>query len=116
MPSGWFIRNVSTGRETGQIWLETSSVTTPESPVTFPKSSVTMPKPPVTLFRNTHQLIACLRQGHGTRLPRSRGNDRRGQIPEMVSIHVRPPEIEDRVMPGATGKATSSREQATSPP
>ncbi|MFM9428978.1 IS30 family transposase [Variovorax sp. GrIS 2.14] len=46
------------------------------------------------------QLIACLRQGHGTRLPRSRGNDRRGQIPEMVSIHVRPPEIEDRVMPG----------------
>jgi IS30 family transposase len=46
------------------------------------------------------QLIACLRQGRGTRLPRSRGNDRRGQIPEMVSIHVRPPEIEDRVMPG----------------
>ena len=46
------------------------------------------------------QLIACLRQGRGTRLPRTRGNDRRGQIPEMVSIHVRPPEIEDRVMPG----------------
>ncbi|MBK6745886.1 IS30 family transposase [Ottowia sp.] len=33
------------------------------------------------------QLIACLRQGRGTRLPRSRGTDRRGQIPEMVSIH-----------------------------
>ena len=46
------------------------------------------------------QLIACLRQGRGTRLPRTRGTDRRGQIPEMVSIHVRPPEIEDRVMPG----------------
>ena len=46
------------------------------------------------------QLIVCLRQGRGTRLPRSRGTDRRGQIPEMVSIHVRPPEIEDRVMPG----------------
>jgi transposase, IS30 family len=46
------------------------------------------------------QLIACLRQGRSTRLPRTRGNDRRGQIPEMVSIHVRPPEIEDRVMPG----------------
>src|SRR4051794_17865797 len=46
------------------------------------------------------QLIACLRQGRGTRLPRTRGVDRRGQIPEMVSIHVRPPEIEDRVMPG----------------
>jgi len=46
------------------------------------------------------QLIACLRQGRGTRLPRTRGEDRRGQIPDMVSIHVRPPEIEDRVMPG----------------
>ena len=46
------------------------------------------------------QLIACLRQGRSTRLARSRGNDRRGQIPEMVSIHMRPPEVEDRVMPG----------------
>jgi IS30 family transposase len=46
------------------------------------------------------QLIACLRQGRSTRMPRSRGTDRRGQIPEMVSIHVRPPEIDDRVMPG----------------
>jgi IS30 family transposase len=46
------------------------------------------------------QLIACLRQGRSTRLPRTRGTDRRGQIPEMVSIHVRPPEIEDRLMPG----------------
>lgn len=46
------------------------------------------------------QLIACLRQGRSTRMPRTRGIDRRGQIPNMVSIHVRPPEIEDRVMPG----------------
>ncbi len=46
------------------------------------------------------QLIACLRQGRGTCLPRTRGVDRPGQIPEMVSIHVRPPETEDRVMPG----------------
>jgi transposase, IS30 family len=46
------------------------------------------------------QLIVCLRQGRATRLPRSRGEDRRGQIPDMVSIHVRPPEVEDRVMPG----------------
>jgi IS30 family transposase len=46
------------------------------------------------------QLIACLRHGRSTRLPRSRGTDRRGQIPEMVSIHVRPPEVNDRVMPG----------------
>lgn len=46
------------------------------------------------------QLIACLRHGHSTRLPRTRGNDRRGQIPDMVSIHVRPPEVNARVMPG----------------
>jgi IS30 family transposase len=47
------------------------------------------------------QLIACLRQGRSTRMPRRRGTDRRGQIPDMVSIHVRPPEIDDRVMPVA---------------
>ena len=35
-----------------------------------------------------------------TRRPRSGGVDRRGQIPDMVSIHLRPPEIEDRLMPG----------------
>jgi IS30 family transposase len=46
------------------------------------------------------QLIACLRHGRGTRMPRTRGADRRGQIPEMVSIHLRPPEVDDRVMPG----------------
>ena len=46
------------------------------------------------------QLIACLRHGRSTRMPRTRGDDRRGQIPEMVSIHVRPPEVNDRVMPG----------------
>ncbi len=46
------------------------------------------------------ELIACLRQGKGKRRPRSRGKDRRQQIPDMVSIHLRPPEIEDRLMPG----------------
>jgi IS30 family transposase len=45
-------------------------------------------------------LVACLRQSRNTRRPRSGGEDRRGQIPEMVSIHVRPPEVNDRVMPG----------------
>jgi len=39
------------------------------------------------------------RQGKSTRKQRSR-TDRRGQILDMVSIHVRPPEVEDRVMPG----------------
>ena len=46
------------------------------------------------------ELIQCLRQGKTTRRPRPGGVDRRGQIPEMVSIHVRPPEVEDWQMPG----------------
>ena len=46
------------------------------------------------------ELIGCLRQGRSTRKPRTRGTDRRGQIPDMQSIHVRPPEIKDRLIPG----------------
>ena len=46
------------------------------------------------------ELIACLRQGRGGRRPRSRGEDRRGQIPDMTSLHARPNEIEDRLVPG----------------
>ncbi|MGH8352966.1 MAG: IS30 family transposase [Pseudomonas sp.] len=60
------------------------------------------------------ELIRCLRQGNSTRRPRVGGVDRRGQIPDMVSIHLRPPEIEDRLMPGhwegdlIKGKANAS--------
>ena len=46
------------------------------------------------------ELIACLRKAHPARLPRSRGKDRRGQLPDMLSIHVRPPAVEDRALPG----------------
>jgi IS30 family transposase len=46
------------------------------------------------------ELIACLRHHNQVRKPRSRGTDRRGQIPDMQSIHIRPPEIEDRLIPG----------------
>lgn len=45
-------------------------------------------------------LIACLRQSRRSRRPRARGNDRRGKIPNMVSIHERPAEIEERLVPG----------------
>ena len=45
-------------------------------------------------------LIALLRHGHAKRRPRARGQDRRGQIADMVSLHVRPPEIEDRLIFG----------------
>lgn len=46
------------------------------------------------------ELIATLRHARNKRVPRSKGQDRRGQIPDMVSIHLRPPEIEDRQFPG----------------
>ena len=46
------------------------------------------------------ELIACLRHHNQTRKPRSRGTDRRGQIADMQSIHIRPAEIEDRLIPG----------------
>jgi IS30 family transposase len=46
------------------------------------------------------ELIAALRQSHKTRKPRSRGTDRRGQIPDLVPIHERPQEVQDRLMPG----------------
>lgn len=46
------------------------------------------------------ELITHLRQARRKRRPRARGQDRRGQIPDMVSIAVRPPEVEDRLVPG----------------
>jgi len=46
------------------------------------------------------QLVACLRHVRRTRMPRSRGKDRRGLIPGMVGIHVKPSEVRDRVLPG----------------
>lgn len=47
-----------------------------------------------------NELVACLRRGGSTRKPRSRGTDRRGKILDMLSIHVRPPEVADRLIPG----------------
>lgn len=46
------------------------------------------------------ELVSLLRQARGARKPRSRGRDRRGQLTDMVSIHVRPPEANDRLIPG----------------
>lgn len=46
------------------------------------------------------ELISLLRQSRSSRRPRSGGSDRRERIPEMVSIHLRPPEVDDRLMPG----------------
>jgi IS30 family transposase len=46
------------------------------------------------------ELLEHLRQSRKARRPRSRGKDRRGVIPDMVSIHDRPQEIEDRLIAG----------------
>lgn len=46
------------------------------------------------------QLVSYLRQAKNTRRPRSAGEDRRGKLADMLSIHVRPPEADDRLMPG----------------
>jgi IS30 family transposase len=46
------------------------------------------------------ELISSLRQARGKRRPRSRGDDRRGRIADMASIHTRPPEVADRLVPG----------------
>lgn len=46
------------------------------------------------------ELIACLRRHNKTRKPRSRGVDRTRQIADMNSIKIRPPEIENRLIPG----------------
>lgn len=46
------------------------------------------------------ELTVLLRQGRARQRPRSRGEDRRGQLPDLRSIHVRPPEANDRLLPG----------------
>jgi len=46
------------------------------------------------------EVVALLRFGHGKRRPRTRGKDRRGQIPGIASIHDRPAEIAERLVPG----------------
>lgn len=46
------------------------------------------------------ELVALLRQGRGARKPRTRGQDRRGSLQDIVSIHVRPPEANERLLPG----------------
>jgi IS30 family transposase len=41
-----------------------------------------------------------LSKGYTKRHPRARGEDRRGQILDIVSIHDRPPEIDERPVLG----------------
>ena len=46
------------------------------------------------------ELIACLRWSRDKRRSKTRAPDGRGHIAEMQSIHLRPPEVEDRLIPG----------------
>jgi IS30 family transposase len=46
------------------------------------------------------ELIACLRMARAKRWARSRGTDRRGEIADLLSIHVRPPQVNERQFPG----------------
>jgi IS30 family transposase len=46
------------------------------------------------------QIVALLRQSRKNRRPRSRGEDRRGLIANMTSIHERPIEVDERLVPG----------------
>ena len=46
------------------------------------------------------ELVSLLRKSHKTRLPRARGSARAGRLPNMTSIHLRPPEVAARIVPG----------------
>ena len=46
------------------------------------------------------ELAACLRTGRTRRRPRTRTSSGRGQIVGMVNISQRPPEVDDRAVPG----------------
>ena len=46
------------------------------------------------------ELISCLRFHKKSRLPRSRGKEPRGKIPDIQSISERPKEIKYRIIPG----------------
>ena len=46
------------------------------------------------------ELHTCLRTGRALRKPQRRPDERRGRIPDMVNISERPPEVDDRAVPG----------------
>lgn len=46
------------------------------------------------------ELARCLRTGRARRKPHRKSDERRGRIPNMVNISQRPPEVEDRAVPG----------------
>jgi transposase, IS30 family len=53
---------------------------------------------PRTTLRS--ELVALLRKTHKHRIPRARGTARKGGIPNMTNIALRPPEVAARIVPG----------------
>ena len=45
------------------------------------------------------EVVGWLRRGHAKRRPRTRGEDRRVQIPDMVNIPDKPQEVDERLVP-----------------
>ena len=45
-------------------------------------------------------VVALLRQHKCARRPRGQGSNRRGQMHDLPSIHIRPPEADERILPG----------------
>jgi transposase, IS30 family len=46
------------------------------------------------------ELAMCLRTGRGLRHPHRKGQERQTRIPGMINIRERPPEVQDRAVPG----------------
>ena len=46
------------------------------------------------------ELVGLLRKSHKARLPRARGTSRPGAVTNMTPIHLRPPEVAARIVPG----------------
>jgi len=46
------------------------------------------------------ELAVCLRTGRGLHRPRRKAQERRARIPGMINISERPPEVDDRAVPG----------------
>ena len=69
----------------------------PEMGVSHETSKSDLVQGKETLRRELH---TCLRTGRALRRPRRRAGERRGRIPNMINISERPPEVEDRAVPG----------------
>ena len=52
------------------------------------------------------ELTSLLRQSRGARKPNGRSDGRRGILSDMVNIHVRPNEVNDRLVPGHWAKSS----------